>query len=398
MKEQKQNSKIFLLIVMGMLSAFGPFITDFYLPALPIITTFFGTSVSMIQLSLTAGMLGLGVGQLLIGPLSDKYGRRPLILISLLVFMISTIACIYSKHIELFIIFRLIQGFAGAGGVVISKSVAADLYKGKELTKFFSLLMIVNGLGPIIAPVFGGFLINVTTWQGIFWTLFILGFILFIFNLNTKETLPTEKRSNGDLLETFTNFGPIFRNRQFMYYVLAQSFAMGFMFSYIASSPFIFQEHYHLTPVLFSICFALNAFGIMIGSWFVSLFTEKKALIIGGIGLSSFGILLAAILLSNGNIVLLESIFFIQMVCLGMILPTTSALGLNLVRENNGSASAILGFLPFLSGSIVSPLVGLGNIIYSTSIAIVICCFITLFFTFSAVKDKMKVVTANNKK
>ncbi len=373
---------------MGLLSAFGPFVTDFYLPALPAITTFFNTSVSMVQLSLTAGMLGLGVGQLFIGPFSDKYGRKPLIIYSLLIFIVSTIACIFAKDIKIFVFFRLIQGFAGAGGVVISKSVAADLYEGKELTRFFSLLMVVNGLGPIAAPVFGGFLINFTPWEGIFWTLFFLGLLLLALNSRLKESLPIEKRVNGNLLSSFKNFIPILKNNKFMFYVLAQTFAMGFMFSYISSSPFIFQEHYHLSPIMFSLCFAFNAFGIMAGSWLVSFFSEIRALLIGGFGLTSFGILLAIVMFSGGNIVVLESIFFVQMIALGMILPTTSALGLNLERENSGSASAILGFLPFLAGSIVSPLVGLGNIMHSTATAILICSLLTLLFIFMAIREK----------
>ncbi len=385
--QKQQNSKLYLLIVMGLLSAFGPFVTDFYLPALPTITGYFNTSVSMVQLSLTAGMLGLGAGQLLIGPLSDKYGRRPLILLSLVVYSISTVACIYSSSIEIFVVYRLIQGFAGSGGVVISKSVAADLYKDRELTKFFSLLMVVNGLGPIAAPVFGGFLINFTTWQGIFWALFILGIILLLLNLGFKESHPVEKRVDGNVLDSFKNFIPILKNSRFMFYVLAQTFAMGFLFSYISASPFIFQEHYHLSPLMFSMCFAFNAFGTMVGSWLVSLFSEKNALLAGGFGLVILGALLSFTLISGGNIIVLEAVFFFQMVALGMILPTTASLGLNLERDNSGSASAILGFLPFLSGSVVSPLVGLGNIIYSTSISIVICCIITMFFISMAIRS-----------
>ncbi len=375
---------------MGLLSAFGPFITDFYLPALPIITDYFNSSASMIQLSLTAGLLGLGAGQLFIGPVSDKFGRKPLIILSLLVFIVSTVACIFSTNVVIFILFRFIQGVAGSGGVVISKSVAADLYKDRELTRFFSLLMVVNGLGPIAAPVFGGFLINFTTWQGIFWALFFLGVILLLLNLKLKETLTQEKRVNGHMLSSFKNFIPILKNKKFMFYVLAQTSAMGFLFSYISASPFIFQEHYRLSPVMFSLCFAFNAFGIMVGSWFISFFSEKNALIFGGIGLVVLGALLSLVLLSGGNIILLETVFFLQMISLGMILPTTSSLGLNLERKNSGSASAILGFLPFLSGSIVSPLVGIGNILYSTSIAIIVCCIFTLLFIFKAIQQNFE--------
>jgi len=370
-----------------MLSAFGPFVTDFYLPAFPSITDYFSTSASMIQLSLTSSMLGLGLGQLFVGPLSDKYGRKPAILGSLLLFIISTIACTISPTIELFILFRFIQGIAGSGGVVVSKSVAADLYKGQELTNFFSMLMVVNGLGPIAAPVFGGVTIKFTNWQGIFLILLALGIILFVFNLYLKETLSKTKRATGTIFSTFKNFGPILRNKQFMLYVMSQTTAVGFLFGYISSSPFIFQKHYELGPISYSLCFALNSFGIMIGSRAATFFRIQKSLLIGGISLFILGSILSLILFLNGGLILFESVIFCQMVALGIILPTTSSLALDIERKNSGAASAILGFLPFLSGSIVSPLVGLGNILHSTALVISISCLLSLSFTFLAIQN-----------
>ena len=381
-----RNSKIFLLVVMGLLSAFGPFVIDFYLPGFPSITAFFNTSISLVQLSLTSSMLGLGLGQLFIGPLSDKYGRKPAIIASLLLFIGSTIACIGSPSIELFIVFRFIQGVAGSGGVVVSKSVAADLYKGNELTRFFSLLMVVNGLGPIAAPVFGGLMIKFTTWQGIFTALLVLGVILLLLNLKLKESLNPENRSKGRLLTTFKNFGPILRNKRFMFYVLSQTLAVGFLFGYISSSPFIFQNHYHLGPIMYSLCFAFNSLGIMIGSRAATFFREQKALLIGATALFILGSIFSVVLVLEGSLVLFETIIFMLMIALGIILPTTSSLGLNLERKNSGTASAILGFLPFLTGSIVSPLVGLGNILHSTALVVFISCLLSLLFSIMAIR------------
>ncbi|RKD92056.1 multidrug effflux MFS transporter [Mangrovibacterium diazotrophicum] len=383
----QKNSRLYLLLVMGMLSAFGPFVTDFYLPGFPSITDYFKTSASMVQLSLTSSMLGLGLGQLFVGPLSDKYGRKPAILGSLVLFLLSTVACIFSPTIELFIVFRFIQGIAGSGGVVVSKSVAADLYKGKDLTAFFSMLMVVNGLGPIAAPVFGGITIKFTNWQGIFVVLLALGVILLISNLYLKESLLPEKRAKGNIFATFRNFGPILRNKQFMLYVLSQTTAVGFLFGYIASSPFIFQNHYQLGPIGYALCFAVNSLGVMLGSRIATFFRLQKSLIIGGISLFVLGCLLATILFLEGGLIVFELAIFAQMTALGIILPTTSSLALDIERKNSGAASAILGFLPFLSGSIVSPLVGLGNILTSTALVIFVSCLLSLVFTMVAIRN-----------
>ena len=163
-----QNSKTFLLVLLGILAAFGPFVTDMYLPGLPSMTVYFDTTASMVQLGITTAMLGLGFGQIIVGPLSDKYGRKLPLLLSLWLFIFSTIACICSWSIGAFIFFRFLQGIAGAGGIVISRSVATDCYGGKELAKAFAMISAVNGLAPILAPVGGGVMLKFTNWLGIF--------------------------------------------------------------------------------------------------------------------------------------------------------------------------------------------------------------------------------------
>ena len=156
MTQKTKNSYVFLLILVAVLSAFGPFVTDFYLPALPALTHYFNTTASAVQLSLTFGMIGLAGGQLFIGPLSDKYGRKKMLLASLILFLIATVAAIITNEISIFLFLRLLQGAFGAGAIVISKSIATDLYDGKALAKFFSVASIVQGLAPIFAPVLGG--------------------------------------------------------------------------------------------------------------------------------------------------------------------------------------------------------------------------------------------------
>lgn len=364
------NSKLYILVVIGIVSAFGPFVTDFYLPALPVLAGYFDTTASLVQLSLTFSMVGLAVGQLVIGPLSDKYGRKKTLMASLVLFCISTIGCLYASDIYVFIFFRLLQGLSGAGGVVISKSIATDLYEGRELTRFFSMLSSVQGIAPVCAPVLGGVLLEVTDWKGIFWILVLIGILLIMALAFFKESLNNEQQHCG-VFATFRNYIPVFQNAQFMRYVLVQAFAMGVMFTYIAASPFIFQEHFNMSPLAYSLCFGANAIAIMLGSLTVSLFHDATdALRVGSIGFGIMSLFVAAALFFSTSVWPVEVSLFVFMLFLGVILPSSTTLALDLERKNSGNASALLGFLMFLFGGVLSPLTGLGNMLYTTGIII----------------------------
>lgn len=184
----KENSKVFLLILLGMLSAFGPFVTDMYLPSLPAMADYFSASLPMVQMGLTTSMIGLALGQIFFGPLSDKYGRRPLLLVSMLLFIVSTLFCLFAPDIYSFVTLRLIQGIAGAGGIVISRSVATDKFSGKELAKMLAVIGAINGVAPVAAPVIGGLLTGSVGWQGIFMILLFIGILLGIGCIRFKES------------------------------------------------------------------------------------------------------------------------------------------------------------------------------------------------------------------
>lgn len=371
----ERNSKLYILIFTGIVSAFGPFVTDFYLPALPALSEYFDTTASLVQLSLTFSMIGLAVGQLIIGPLSDKYGRKSPLMVSLVVFCISTLGCLYSPGIYAFLFFRLLQGFSGAGGVVISRSIALDLYGGKELTRFFSMLSCVQGLAPVCAPVLGGILLEVMDWKGIFWVLLVIGMVLIASLHFFKESLDAEIRQKGSIFSTFKHYLPVLRNRQFMRYVLVQAFAMGVMFTYIAASPFIFQNHFSTSPLFYSFCFGVNALGIMLGSLAVSHFRNARtALRTGVIGFAWMSLPVAAALVFSPSVWVVEVLLFFFLIFLGLILPSSTTLALDLERKNSGNASALLGFLMFLFGGVLSPLTGMGNMLYTTGMIFIVCC------------------------
>lgn len=371
----ERNSKLYILIFTGIVSAFGPFVTDFYLPALPALSEYFDTTASLVQLSLTFSMIGLAVGQLIIGPLSDKYGRKSPLMVSLVVFCISTLGCLYSPGIYAFLFFRLLQGFSGAGGVVISRSIALDLYGGKELTRFFSMLSCVQGLAPVCAPVLGGILLEVMDWKGIFWVLLVIGMALIASLHFFKESLDAEIRQKGSIFSTFKHYLPVLRNRQFIRYVLVQAFAMGVMFTYIAASPFIFQNHFSTSPLFYSFCFGVNALGIMLGSLAVSHFRNARtALRTGVIGFAWMSLPVAAALVFSPSVWVVEVLLFFFLIFLGLILPSSTTLALDLERKNSGNASALLGFLMFLFGGVLSPLTGMGNMLCTTGMIFIVCC------------------------
>ncbi|MDD0824044.1 multidrug effflux MFS transporter [Mannheimia sp. AT1] len=374
----KANSKFFLVLLLGVLSAFGPFVVDLYLPALPQLAEFFNTSASMTQLTLTTAMFGLAAGQLLLGPISDKFGRKKPLLISLLVYIASTIAIVFSPNIETMIALRIVQGLSSAGSVVISRAVAADLYQGREMTRFFGLLMTINGLAPILSPVLGSLLLEYMGWQEIFIFLALIGVAVFAFSLRLKESLVEEKRLQGSTFASFGSFGSILKNRRFMNFVWIESFLFGAMFAYIAASPFILQSFYGLSAFAFSLCFAANGAALVIGSNRGSRLDDYTALRIGVIGFVVMVAYTVAVLLLQAHWLLVEIGFFATLLMVGIPLPALSSLAMDSERRYSGAASAILGCLPFLLGGVISPLVGIGNIFIATSLAMAACAVLAI--------------------
>ena len=374
----KANSKLFLVLLLGVLSAFGPFVVDLYLPSLPQLASFFETSASMTQLTLTTAMIGLAVGQLLLGPLSDKFGRKKPLIISLVIYIISTVLIVFSSNIEMMIVLRVIQGLSSAGSVVISRAVATDLYRGREMTRFFGLLMTINGLAPIISPILGSLLLEYISWKGVFVFLALIGVVVLFFCFRLKESLSVKNRLQGSIFATFSTFGVIIKNRLFMSYVGIESFLLGAMFAYIAASPFILQSFYGLSAFIFSLCFGANGAALVIGSNVGGKMSNGKALAIGVLGFVVVALYTIAVLIIQPYWLFVEIGFFAMLLLMGITFPAISTLAMESERQYAGSASALLGFAPFFLGGIVSPLVGIGDIFYSTALVILACGILAL--------------------
>ncbi|HFO7951418.1 TPA: multidrug effflux MFS transporter [Escherichia coli] len=300
-------------LILGLLAGIGPMCTDLYLPALPEMSEQLAATTTITQLTLTASLIGLGVGQLLFGPLSDKIGRKRPLILSLLLFIVSSILCATTNNIYWLVVWRFIQGIAGAGGSVLSRSIARDKYQGVTLTQFFALLMTVNGLAPVLSPVLGGYIVSTFDWRTLFWvmaeisTVLLLGCVLFI-----NETLPENKRGSSLLLTGRS----VVQNRRFMRFCLIQSFMLAGLFAYIGSSSFVLQKEFGFSPMQFSLVFGLNGIGTVGGA------------------------------------------------------EAMSAVG----TQESGTASALMGMSMFVFGGIAAPLSGFGGeTLLKMSLAITVC-------------------------
>jgi len=360
------KKRIQLAILLGSLGLLGPFTIDTYLPSFPTIVKDFHTTASLVQISLTACLLGLGAGQLFIGPLSDVKGRRKPLLLFLCLYLLASLTCSLSPNIYFLIVARFVQGFSAAGGLVVSRAIVRDLFSGKELTKFFTLIVLVGNLGPIVAPIAGGAILSFTKWNGVFIVLACIGAILiFMVSLKLPETLPPEKRVPSNLPQLMSNFGSLFKEREFMGYAFTQGFTTAGIFAYVSGIPFVYQNIYHVSPQQFSLLFGVNGLGLIIGSQLVGrladYISERTFLKIGlGISIAAGAILLIALLLKAPLIAVAIPIFFFVS-SISIIGTTSFALAIESQGHIAGSASALLGLLPFVLGSLSAPLVGIAG-------------------------------------
>lgn len=373
------TSRVRMALILGTLSAFGPLSLDMYLPALPTLADEFQSSTSYAQLSLTACMVGLAVGQLLAGPLSDVRGRRTPLIAGLILYTIASILCLVSPTMGSFVVLRFIQGAAGAAGIVISRAVVRDVYSGPELTRFFSLLMLINGVAPIAAPIIGGQLLAYTSWHGVFILLSIIGILTLVaVVVGLGETLPAERRSSGGLKQTLVTFRKIAGDRLFMGYALTQGFVSAGMFAYISGSPFVLQKIYGISPQMFSVCFAINGLGIILASQIAGRLagkvSETRLLIAGLLTAALGGTSLLIAILAGGNLISVLIPLFLVVSSVGLVNTASFALAMANQEKSAGSASALIGVMTFLFGGIVAPLVGLGGEGTAVPMGIVIAC------------------------
>ncbi|WP_043628123.1 multidrug effflux MFS transporter [Nonomuraea candida] len=384
--QPSQRSRGLLLLILGALSAIGPLSIDMYLPALPAITAEMLSGEAQVQLTLTACLIGVSVGQIIAGPLSDVRGRRMPLIVGVAGFMLASLLCAFAPSVPMLIAFRLLQGVLGGAALVIVRAVVRDLYDGAAIARIFATLMLVSGLAPILAPIAGAQLLAFTSWRGVFVALSVAGFVLLLAVLpGVRETLPADKRESGGLKHTARTFWQLLRDRSFMGFALTGGLAFAAMFGYISGSPFVLQEVYGASPQQYSLIFGVNALALtvtaQIGGRLSGRVRPVLLVRIGlVIGMAGAALLMAAALTGMGLWGIVAGLVVI-MLGQGLVLPGTGALALgSQPAQVAGSASALTGVLQFALGAAAAPLVGLAG----TGTAVPMACVMLGLFLCSA--------------
>ncbi|MYR42700.1 multidrug effflux MFS transporter [Streptomyces sp. SID5910] len=365
-----RRAGLLVTLVLGGLTATPPLAMDMYLPSLPEVTESLHAPAATVQLTLTACLAGMALGQLVVGPMSDRWGRRRPLLTGLAVYVVATALCALAPTVELLVAFRLAQGLAGAAAIVIARAVVRDLYDGVAMARFFSTLMLISGVAPVVAPLIGGQILRVTDWRGVFVVLTVVGVLLGgVVWAKLPETLPEAERHSGGVGDTLRSMRGLLADRAFTGYMLAGGFAFASLFAYISASPFVVQEIYGASPQTFSLLFGLNSIGLVVvgqinGKILVGRVSLDRVLCVGllvVIAAATALLLMALGVFGDVGLAPIAGALFVLMSAMGISLPNTQALALMRVKQSAGSASALLGTSSFLIGAVASPLVGIAG-------------------------------------
>lgn len=359
--QSKKQSPIFV-IILGALTAIGALSIDMFLPGLPEIKNDFHTTTSNAQLTLSLFMIGLALGNLFAGPISDATGRKKPLWISMFIYTLASLGIVFVTNIEVMIALRFIQGVTGGAASVISRAIASDMYKGKELTKFLSLLMLVNGVAPVIAPAIGGVILSFAVWRMVFIILTVFGILMVIGSLTkVPESLQDDEKDSNGIKEMFKNFKLLLATPKFVLPMLIQGFSFIMLFTYISASPFIIQKIYGMSALQFSIMFAAIGITLIISSQLVGVLVdriERRQLLKIVTYIQVLGVVIVAITLLNHMSFWILVIGFIILVA-----PVTAvaSLGFSIAMDEStrgrGSASSLLLLVQFLLGGLMSSLV-----------------------------------------
>ncbi|MGV3113791.1 multidrug effflux MFS transporter [Corynebacterium freneyi] len=354
-----------LLAALALATMAGPLSIDTYLPAFPLVADDLGTTEPGVQLTLTLFMAGMALGQFFIGPMSDSMGRRRLLLGSQLIAAVAALVCAFSPDIWVMWGGRLVQGVAGGAGIVLARAVVADLAVGTNAARAFSLMMLINGVAPIMAPLVGAVLLVPFGWRSIFVFMGLFNvFAMIVLALVVKESLPPENRSMGGLRGLFGGIAEVVKIRGFLGYVVAFWFSFGAMFAYISGSPFVMQGQLGLGVGTYSLLFAASSAMIVLGSAIsariVNTIDPRRLLAAGIVALLAVSVFLLADAHLHPTVWIIAPLLMVALGAMGFIMGNATALATGLARRRAGAASAMLGAGQFVVAGAISPLVGLG--------------------------------------
>ncbi|MGY2313312.1 multidrug effflux MFS transporter [Pseudomonas sp. SDO5522_S412] len=353
-----------LALLLGLITAVGPFAIDSYLPALPTLGASLHASPAAVQMSLTVFFMIIGVCQLFYGPISDVFGRKPPIYAGLAIFIVASIGCALAPSIEVLIGFRALQAFGACAGMVIPRAIVRDLYTGHEAARLMALLMLVVSISPILAPLAGSVIIAVWSWREVFWVLGVAAVLCLIMTaVQLPETHPAERRLGKTLGNAFGSYGALLRDPVFTGLSVVGGFGLATFFVFIGSAPFVYIEYYGLTPTQFSLCFALNAASFFALSQLTARLSARfglAPLIRWSVaGVATVMTLLALTTLWGNSLPLMMALLFIGFGFLGLLLPAAGVLSLEDHGAVAGSASALLGAIQMITAAVAMSLAGL---------------------------------------
>jgi len=363
--DMTRSQMVRMVLILGALTAFGPMSIDMYLPAFPRIARDLGVSLGTVQLSISAFLFGSAVGQLFYGPLADRFGRRMPLLGGLALYIVAALGCACVHTGEGLLFWRMVMAVGGGAGMVISRAVVRDLYDTAEAARMFSLLMLVMGVAPILAPIVGGQLLLITGWRGIFGFLGVFGLVSIVAAaVGLPESLPLERRVRNPLGGILAAYGHLLRNNGYIRYALALGCVSGITFAYISGAPFFFIELHGVSPQHFGLYFGANAFGL-IGSSQVNrrLLRHFSALQIlkaaFAVNAAAVLLLVASMMTGVGGFSGQGLLIFVCVCMTGLLYPNITALALAPFGREAGSASALLGTIQYTLGASAGALVGM---------------------------------------
>jgi MFS transporter, DHA1 family, multidrug resistance protein len=362
--QSRRRLTVPVAIVLGGLSAFGPLSIDMYLPALPRLAADFGAPAPAAQLTVSACLVGLGLGQLVAGPTSDALGRRRPLLVGVALYAVACCAAALAPSLAVLVAMRFLQGLAGAAGIAIARAVVRDLFEGREVARVFALLALVMGVAPVAAPVIGGQVLRFGSWRIVFLVLAATGLAIAAgVALRLPESLPAERRRPGGVRDAARTLRGLAASRTFMGYAVPAALAMTVLFAYISASPFVLQTQYGLTPQQFSLAFAANSLAIVAGSQTSARLARRvsphRLLVTGMLLAAVAGVLLLVTAAAGLGLVAFLVPLAPAIGSLGLVIPNAAALAVLPHPRAAGAASALLGTLQFAIGALLAPLTGL---------------------------------------